>query len=61
MAARKKKAAAPARPKVTVEGLSYSMTVQVNDGPRRSYSGTTLDELERDLRAASAELGKGGE
>lgn len=47
-----------ARPKVQVEGLSYSMTVTVGDRPPVSFSGTTLAELERDLAATSAELGK---
>jgi hypothetical protein len=50
--------AKPARPVVKVEGLSYSMSVQVNDRPRRTFSGTTVEELDRDLRAATAELGE---
>jgi enoyl reductase-like protein len=57
VAARKKKAAAP-RPKVTVEGMSYSMTVSVNGRPPLTLAGTTLAELDRDLKAAAAELGK---
>jgi hypothetical protein len=58
MAAKKKPRAAPARPKVTVEGMSYSMTVSVNGRPPLTLSGTTLAELDRDLAAAAAELGK---
>jgi enoyl reductase-like protein len=43
---------------VTVEGMSYSMTVSVNGRPPLTLAGTTLAELDRDLKAAAAELGK---
>lgn len=55
MAARKKQA----QPLFRAKGVSYSLTVQVNDRPQRRFAGFSLEELERDLAAAAAELGAG--
>lgn len=47
-------------PKVTVEGLSYRMTVKASGRAPRHFAGHTSEELQRDLEAARAEIAGSG-
>jgi hypothetical protein len=53
--------AKPQRPKVKVSGLRYQMTVKVGGREPLFLSGSSQEELVRDLAAAAAEIDAGVE